>query len=66
MPGWVVDVWNYAIVSFAEGAAWKHMSRCEAGGFLDAVEEQDLVRWRNEENTMVVNLLYFKATGSLV
>jgi hypothetical protein len=43
VPASVVHVWYLAIVSLAERAARKDVRGCEAGGFFDAVEEQDLV-----------------------
>jgi len=53
----IVHVWYLAIVCFAERAARKDVCRCEAGGFGDAMEEEDLVGGRDEEDTEICKYL---------
>jgi hypothetical protein len=50
MSSWVIYIRYLAIVGFREGATREDMCRSEAGGFLDAVEKQDLVGWGDEKN----------------
>ena len=50
MSPWVVYVGDLAVVGFGEGAAGEDMGRGETGGFRYAMEEQNLVRWGDEQN----------------
>jgi hypothetical protein len=43
MSAWVIHVWYFAIVSFAECSAREDVCGCEAGGLFYAVKEEDLV-----------------------
>jgi hypothetical protein len=50
MSPWVVYVGDLAVVGFGKGAAGEDMGRGETGGFRYAMEEQNLVRWGDEQN----------------
>lgn len=52
MPSWVVDVGDRAVVGLGESSAREDVCRGEAGCFLDTVEEENLVGWRDEKDTV--------------
>lgn len=50
MSAWLIDAWDSAVVRGGEGAAREDVCRGEGGGCADAVEEEDLVRGRYEQD----------------
>lgn len=62
MPSWIVDVGDCAVVGFGQCAAGENVCRGEAGCFLDAVKEEDLIGRGDEKDTVKVSASEWRAS----